>query len=121
MCSGVGMAVDANIITYERIKEELKAGKTVLSAYRAGNKRSLATILDANITTILAAVVLFIFGTSSVKGFATMLIVSILVSFITAVYGTRLLMGLWVKKWFVKSQTRIFRREKRSDKRYYKG
>src|SRR5699024_40697 len=65
--------------------------------FRAGTKNSLMTIFDANITTLLAAVVLFIFGTSSVKGFATMLIVSILVSFVTAVYGTRLLLGLWVK------------------------
>lgn len=93
---GVGMAVDANIITYERIKEELKSGKSVMSAFKSGNKRSLATILDANITTLIAAGVLFIFGTSSVKGFATMLIVSILVSFITAVFGTRLFMGLWI-------------------------
>ncbi|MFT4412765.1 protein translocase subunit SecDF [Fredinandcohnia humi] len=93
---GVGMAVDANIITYERIKEEIKAGKTVLSAYRAGSKNSFWTIFDANITTILAGVVLFIFGTSAVKGFAIMLIVSILLSFFTAVYGSRLLLGLWV-------------------------
>ncbi|MEN8701132.1 protein translocase subunit SecDF [Bacillus infantis] len=93
---GVGMAVDANIITYERIKEELKVGKSVKSAFQAGNKNSLSTILDANITTILAAVVLFLYGTSSVKGFATMLILSILASFITAVYGSRLLLGLWV-------------------------
>ncbi|WP_101844403.1 protein translocase subunit SecDF [Halobacillus sp. Marseille-P3879] len=98
---GVGMAVDANIITYERIKEELKSGKSIMAAYKSGNKRSLATILDANITTLIAATVLFIFGTSSVKGFATMLIVSILVSFITAVYGTRLLLGLWVKSRFL--------------------
>ncbi|MFZ0477023.1 MAG: protein translocase subunit SecDF [Halobacillus sp.] len=105
---GVGMAVDANIITYERIKEELKAGKSVMSAFKAGNKRSLATILDANITTLIAAAVLFIFGTSSVKGFATMLIVSILVSFITAVYGTRLLMGLWVKSRFLNKRPKWF-------------
>ncbi len=93
---GVGMAVDANIITYERIKEELKVGKSIKSAFQAGNKNSLSTILDANITTILAAIVLFLYGTSSVKGFATMLILSILASFITAVYGSRLLLGLWV-------------------------
>ncbi|SFJ17427.1 SecD/SecF fusion protein [Halobacillus dabanensis] len=105
---GVGMAVDANIITYERIKEELKSGKSLLSAYKAGNKRSLATILDANITTLIAATVLFIFGTSSVKGFATMLIVSILVSFITAVYGTRLFMGLWVKSRFLNKRPKWF-------------
>ncbi|MCZ0756122.1 protein translocase subunit SecDF [Anoxybacillus sp. J5B_2022] len=94
---GVGMAVDANIITYERIKEEIKLGKSIMSAYRTGNKGSFATIFDANITTIIAGVVLFIYGTSSVKGFATMLIISILVSFITAVYGTRLLLGLLVQ------------------------
>ncbi len=64
---GVGMAVDANIITYERIKDELKTGRSVISAYRAGNRRSLATIFDANITTILAALVLFFYGQSSVK------------------------------------------------------
>lgn len=98
---GVGMAVDANIITYERIKEEIRSGKSILSAYRAGTKNSLLTIFDANITTILAGTVLFIFGTSAVKGFATMLIVSILLSFLTAVYGSRLLLGLWVNSKFL--------------------
>ncbi|MDQ0219335.1 protein translocase subunit SecDF [Peribacillus cavernae] len=93
---GVGMAVDANIITYERIKDELKLGRSVPSAYAAGNKNSLATITDANLTTLLAAAVLFFYGTSSVKGFATTLIISILMSFITAVYGTRLFMSLWI-------------------------
>lgn len=93
---GVGMAVDANIITYERIKDELRTGKTTMSAFKAGSRRSLSTILDANITTILAAAVLFYFGTMAVQGFAVMLIVSILTSFITAVYGSRLLLGLWV-------------------------
>lgn len=93
---GIGMAVDANVITYERIKEELKVGRNLKAAYKAGNSNSLSSILDANLTTILAAVVLFFYGTSSVKGFATLLIVSILVSFITAVYGSRWLLGLWV-------------------------
>ncbi|WP_242234818.1 protein translocase subunit SecDF [Bacillus cereus group sp. BfR-BA-01316] len=94
---GVGIAVDANIITYERLKEELKIGKSMISAFRAGNHRSLSTILDANITTIAAAGVLFAYGNSSVKGFATSLIVSILVGFITNVFGTRFLLGLLVK------------------------
>lgn len=98
---GVGMAVDANVITFERIKEELRTGKSVKAAFKAGTKNSLSTIIDANITTLLAAVVLFVFGTSSVKGFATMLIVSILVSFLTAVYGTRLLLGFWVQSGFL--------------------
>ncbi len=105
---GVGMAVDANIITYERIKEELKAGKSIQAAFSAGNKRSLATILDANITTLLAAVVLFVFGTSSVKGFATMLIISIILSFITAVFLSRLLLGLWVKSRYLNKRPKWF-------------
>ncbi len=96
---GVGMAVDANILTYERVREELKTGKTLLSSVRAGSRRSLVTIIDANITTIIAAVVLFIFSASSgsVRGFAITLIISILVSMVTAVYGSRLMLNLLVK------------------------
>ncbi|HLR52263.1 MAG TPA: protein translocase subunit SecDF [Candidatus Avamphibacillus sp.] len=105
---GVGMAVDANVLTFERIKEELRVGKSVKSAVNAGGKNSLVTILDANITTILAAIVLFSFGTSSVKGFATMLIVSILASFLTAVYGTRLLLNLWVQSGYLKNRKSWF-------------
>ncbi|PSL45114.1 preprotein translocase subunit SecD/SecD/SecF fusion protein [Salsuginibacillus halophilus] len=105
---GVGMAVDANIITYERIKEELKAGRSVMSAFKAGARRSFTTILDANVTTILAAGVLFYFGTSSVQGFAVMLIVSILTSFLTAVYGSRLLLGLWVKSRIFNKKPGVF-------------
>ncbi|MCM3758133.1 protein translocase subunit SecDF [Sporosarcina aquimarina] len=93
---GVGMAVDANILTYERIKEELRVGRSIKAAFTTGAKEAFTAILDANVTTLLAAVVLFIFGTSSVKGFATMLIISIAVSFITAVWGSRLLLGLLV-------------------------
>ncbi|CDQ39464.1 MULTISPECIES: protein translocase subunit SecDF [Virgibacillus] len=105
---GVGMAVDANVITFERIKEEIRAGKSIIASFKAGTKNSLSTILDANITTLLAASVLFIFGTSSVKGFATMLIVSILVSFVTAVFGTRLLLSLWIKTKFIKNRPSWF-------------
>ncbi|MBP1968773.1 SecD/SecF fusion protein [Virgibacillus natechei] len=105
---GVGMAVDANIITFERIKEELRTGKSVMASFKAGTKNSLSTIIDANITTLLAASILFIFGTSSVQGFATMLIISILVSFLTAVFGTRLLLGLWVKSRFLSKRTGWF-------------
>ncbi|MGG4491731.1 protein translocase subunit SecDF [Metabacillus idriensis] len=102
---GVGMAVDANIITYERIKEEIKLGKSVRSAFRAGSRRSFATIFDANITTMLAGGVLFFFGTSSVKGFATMLILSILLSFLTSVFLSRILLWLLVEsRWLDKKQ-----------------
>ena len=82
---GVGMAVDANIITYERIKEELRVGKSIKSAFKSGASNSFSAILDANITSLIAAAVLFYFGTSSVKGFALLLIISILASFITII------------------------------------
>lgn len=101
---GVGMAVDANIITYERMKEELKVGRNIKAAFEAGSKGSLSTIFDANLTTLLAAVVLFAYGTSSVKGFATMLIISILASFITAVFGARLFLSLWVNSGLFKDK-----------------
>ncbi|MGG1677544.1 protein translocase subunit SecDF [Neobacillus sp. NRS-1170] len=112
---GVGMAVDANIITYERIREELKVGRTIKSAFQAGEQHAFTAILDANLTTILTAGVLFFYGTSSVKGFATMLIVSVLMSFLTNVYGARLLLGLWVNSgllkdkpgWFAVRQSQI--------------
>ncbi|ERF48887.1 preprotein translocase subunit SecD, partial [Staphylococcus sp. EGD-HP3] len=82
---GVGMAVDANIIMYERIKDELKVGRTLKQAYKKANKSSFLTIVDANLTTVIAAAVLFFFGESSVKGFATMLLLGILMIFVTAV------------------------------------
>nr|WP_241654656.1 protein translocase subunit SecD [Sporolactobacillus shoreae] len=96
MILGIGMAVDANIITLERIKDEIRSGKSILSAFRAGSKRALPTVVDANLTTIIAAAVLFMFGESSVKGFAVMLLISNCVTFITSVYGARLLLGLLV-------------------------
>ncbi len=99
---GVGMAVDANIITSERIKEEIRVGRSVKGAVRAGSKRSFLTIFDANITTIIAAVVLFIFGTAGVKGFSVSLIAGISVSFLTAVGLSRLLINLLVHSNMVK-------------------
>ncbi len=93
---GVGMAVDANIIMYERIKDELRIGRNLKQAYKKANKSSFITILDANLTTVLAATVLFFFGESSVKGFAIMLLLAILMSFVTAVFLTRLLLSLIV-------------------------
>lgn len=95
------MAVDANIITYERIREELRSGKSTMSAFKAGTRRSFSTILDSNLTTILAASVMFYFGTSAVRGFSIVLIVSILTSFLTAVLGSRLLLGMWVSSKFL--------------------
>ncbi|MFJ7369760.1 protein translocase subunit SecDF [Lysinibacillus sp. NPDC098008] len=93
---GIGMAVDANILAAERIREELRVGHPVKKAFQLGSKQSLSAIVDAQLTTLLAAAVLFYFGTSSVKGFATTLIISILLSFLTAVWGSRVLLGLLV-------------------------
>ena len=93
---GVGTAVDANIITAERIREEIRVGKSIKSAFKAGNTNSISTVTDANLTLLLAAVVLFFYGTSSVKGFATSLIIGTLGSFITNVYLSRWLLGLFV-------------------------
>lgn len=94
---GIGMAVDANILTAERIREEIRVGKTANEAFQLGSKQSLSAIIDAQVTTLLAAVILFYFGTSSVKGFATTLIISIVLSFVTAVWLSRILLGLLVK------------------------
>ncbi|BDH62411.1 protein translocase subunit SecDF [Lysinibacillus sp. PLM2] len=98
---GIGMAVDANILTAERIKEELRVGKSVKEAYQLGSKQSLTAIIDAQLTTLLAAAVLFYFGTSSVKGFATTLMISIVLSFVTAVWLSRILLGLLVKSGYL--------------------
>ncbi|MGE8036379.1 protein translocase subunit SecDF [Lysinibacillus sp. NPDC093692] len=93
---GIGMAVDANILAAERIREELRVGYSVKQAFQIGSKESLSAIVDAQLTTLLAAAVLFQWGTSSVKGFATTLIISILLSFLTAVWGSRVLQGILV-------------------------
>jgi len=105
---GVGMAVDANIITYERIKEELRVGRSVKAAFAAGSKTSFRSIFDANITTLIVAGVLFVYGTSSIKGFATLLIISVLVSFVTNVFGSRLLLSLWVNSEFLNNKFGFF-------------
>jgi len=85
----VGMAVDANVLIFERIKEELRLGKTVRAAVDAGYSKALLTILDAQITTLIAAVVLFQFGTGPIKGFAVTLSVGIIASLFTAVMVTK--------------------------------
>ncbi|MET4161932.1 preprotein translocase subunit SecD [Marinobacterium sp. MBR-111] len=90
----VGMAVDANVLIFERIKEELKNGLPVQSAISAGFSRAFTTILDANVTTLIAAVILFAMGTGPVKGFAVTLSVGILTSMFTALLVTRALVNL---------------------------
>lgn len=94
---GVGMAVDANIITYERIKEELRSGKSVLSSLKAGSRHSFRTILDANLTTIIAGAVLYFLGSGAIQGFALTLIFTILVSILTNVLFSRWLLHLLIR------------------------
>ncbi|OEK70319.1 preprotein translocase subunit SecD [Staphylococcus equorum] len=105
---GVGMAVDANIIMYERIKDELKIGRTLKQAYKKANKSSFLTIVDAQLTTVIAAAVLFFFGESSVKGFATMLLIGILMIFVTAVFLSRWLLSLLVSSNYFKKSYWLF-------------
>jgi preprotein translocase subunit SecD len=100
---GIGMAVDANVIMNERIREELRAGKSIAAANRSGSRRSFLTIFDAHVTTIIAAVVLFIYGTAGVKGFAVSLVAGILISFVTAVALARIMMNLLVRSNLLKS------------------
>lgn len=94
---GIGMAVDANVITAERIKEEIRSGKTILSSLKAGSRTSLRTIMDANLTTIIAALMMFLIGRGSVRGFAVILIFSILTSVVTNVFFSRMLLSLCVR------------------------
>ncbi|EPD54316.1 protein-export membrane protein SecD [Paenisporosarcina sp. HGH0030] len=105
---GIGIAVDANIITAERIKEEIRIGRSINAAFKNGAKDSFSAIFDSHITSLLASAVLFYFGTSSVKGFAITLIISILVSFITAVWGSRILLGLLVNSGFFDGKPWLF-------------
>ena len=90
----VGMAVDANVLIFERIREEIKIGNTPQASIHAGYDKALSTIMDANITTLIAAVVLYIFGTGPIKGFAITLSIGILTSMFTAIMGTRAIINL---------------------------
>ncbi len=90
----VGMAVDANVLIFERIREEIGVGSTPQASIHAGYAKALSTIVDANITTLIAAVVLFSFGTGPIKGFAVTLFIGILTSMFTAIIGTRAVINL---------------------------
>jgi preprotein translocase subunit SecD len=93
----VGIAVDSNVLIYERIREEVRHGRNAISAIDAGFSRALATILDSNITTFIAAAVLFFIGTGPVRGFAVTLGVGILTTLFTAFTLTRLIVAYWVR------------------------
>ncbi len=102
MILSIGMAVDANVVIFERIREEIRNGKTPRSAVDSGFKRALRTVLDANITTLIAGIVLYAFGMGPIKGFAVTLIIGLIASLITAVFLTRFILNLVI-------DTKLFR------------
>lgn len=112
---GIGMAVDSNVITFARIKDELYKGKSLPMAFKEGTKSSFSAILDSNLTTLLVAVIMFIFGESSIKGFATMLIITVVITMFTMVWLTRLLLKLFVKTNYFNDKTNLFINVKSSD------
>ena len=105
---GIGMAVDTCVINFARIKDELKNGSTLSNAFKKGNKNSFLTIVDANITTLLVAIILFILGESSIKGFATMLIISIFVTLIVMLLITRWILKIFVDTNFFNDKLNLF-------------
>ena len=94
----IGMAVDANVIIYERVREELRAGKSLVMAMKDGYKHSYSAIIDGNVTTFLTAIVLFVFGLGPVKGFAVVLMIGILSTLFTAVMVSRFIFEWWFER-----------------------
>jgi preprotein translocase subunit SecD len=93
----LAVAVDANVLIYERMRDEIRAGKGVVQAMDAGFARAMTTIIDANVTTILAALIMFQFGSGPVRGFAWTLSIGVLTSVFTAVLITQVLLGVWLR------------------------
>lgn len=93
----LGMAVDANVLIFERVREEIRNGKTPLAALESGYNLAFGTILDSNLTTVIAALLLYIFATGPVKGFAVTLTIGILCSMFTAISVTKVLIGKWYR------------------------
>ena len=108
MLLGIGMAVDASVISFERIKDQLKIGKDLPLAVTLGNKESLSSIIDANVTTIIVAIILFIFGQSSVKGFATLLVISIILTIIILVFLSKYVVSLFAKSEVFNNHPNLF-------------
>jgi preprotein translocase subunit SecD len=94
----IGMAVDANVLVFERIREEVRSGRTPISAVDAGYSRAFTTIIDANLTTLIAALLLYAFGSGPVRGFAVTLSIGIVTSMFTAIMLTRLLVVTWLRR-----------------------
>ncbi len=94
----IGMAVDANVLIFERIREEVREGRGPVTAIDAGYRRAMSTIIDSNLTTLIAALLLFQFGTGPVKGFAVTLAIGLITSMFTAIMLTRLLIVVWLRR-----------------------
>ncbi len=105
---GIGMAVDANVLMFSRIQDELYHGRSLPLAFKNGSKSSFRTILDSNLTTLLVAIIMFIFGESSVKGFATMLIITVIVTMLTMVLLSRLLLSVFIKNDYFNDKLKLF-------------
>ncbi len=105
---GIGMAVDSAVLSIERIKEESQENKNMLGAFKDGAKKSLVAIIDANITTLLVAIILYMYGESAVRGFATMLIITIFVTILTMVIMNRFVLKEFIKTGFFKDKKEIF-------------
>jgi protein-export membrane protein SecD len=101
---GIGMAVDANVIIFERIKEEIRNGKSIRAANVSGFSRAFRTIIDSNITTLIAAIVLFYFGEGPIKGFAVTLMIGIVSSMFTAVVLTRTILKIFNNLGFLQNK-----------------
>lgn len=105
---GIGMAVDSAVLSIERIKEEAEENKNMLGAFKEGAKKSLVAIIDANITTLLVAIILYMYGESAVRGFATMLIITIFVTILTMVIMNRFVLKEFIKTGFFKDKKEMF-------------
>jgi preprotein translocase subunit SecD len=94
----IGTALDANVLVFERVREEIRLGRSPVSAIDAGYSRALSAIVDANMTTLIAAVLLFIFGSGPVKGFAVTLSIGIVTSIFSAIMTARLIVVWWLRR-----------------------
>ena len=112
---GIGTAVDSSIITFARIKDELYKGKSLPMAFKEGTKESFSAILDANVIVLLVSIIMFIFGESSIKGFATMQIITVAIIMVTMVGLNRLLLKLFIKTNYFNDKTKLFINVKSED------
>ena len=105
---GIGMAVDSNVITFSRIKDELYKGKSLPNAFKMGTKSSFSAIFDSNITTLIVAIIMFYLGESSIKGFATMQLITVIVTMFTMVFLTRLLLKSFINTNYFNDKLKLF-------------